>query len=179
MGGERWRRGYAFACAALAIATGCGGVARTAAPTVQHEDWSHVVFSWPAQGEITSNFGLRGPKHHDGIDISAPEGAPIRAAAPGTVVFSGILRGYGNVIILEHPYGLNTVYAHNQRNLVPMGTRVPRGSVIALLGRTGRASGPNLHFEVRRGKVARDPMRYLPLSEPSLIAIRSASELGG
>jgi murein DD-endopeptidase MepM/ murein hydrolase activator NlpD len=138
-----------------------------------------VVFSWPTLGEITSSFGQRGPKHHDGIDISAPEGAPIRAAAPGTVVFSGILRGYGNVIIIEHPYGLNTVYAHNQKNLVALGTRVPRGSVIALLGQTGRTSGPNLHFEVRRGKVARDPMRYLPRSEPSLIANRDRFELGG
>jgi murein DD-endopeptidase MepM/ murein hydrolase activator NlpD len=177
MGGEWWRR--TAACAAIAIASGCGGVARTAAPVVEREDWSHVIFSWPTQGEITSTFGRRGDDHHDGIDISAPEGALIRSAAPGTVVFSGILRGYGNVIIIEHPYGLNTVYAHNQKNLVGTGTRVPRGSVIALLGRTGRASGPNLHFEVRRGKVARDPMRYLPLSEPSLIAIRSASELGG
>jgi murein DD-endopeptidase MepM/ murein hydrolase activator NlpD len=176
MDGAGWRRWASLAC--LGIAAGCS--ATTHVPeTMGREEWSHVVFSWPTAGEITSSFGPRGKSHHDGIDISAPEGVPIRAAAPGYVIFSGILRGYGNVIVIEHPYGLNTVYAHNQKNLVRTGTRVPRGSVIALLGQTGRASGPNLHFEVRRGKVARDPMRYLPMSDASLIANRSTYEAGG
>lgn len=164
-----------------ATAFGCGAAATRDIGTLDREDWTHVVFSWPTEGEITSSFGPRGRSHHDGIDIAAPEGAAVRAAAPGTVIFSGVLRGYGNVIIVEHPYGLNTVYAHNKKNLVHTGTRVPRGSVIALLGKTGRASGPNLHFEVRRGKVARNPMRYLPISERTLLAngSRPRSEAGG
>jgi murein DD-endopeptidase MepM/ murein hydrolase activator NlpD len=140
-----------------------------------------VAFAWPTPGgEVTSIFGPRWGRHHDGIDISAPEGTPIRASAPGTVVFSGRQRGYGNIVIIEHPQGLSTAYAHNYKNLVTPGTLVSRGSLIALLGRTGRASGPNLHFEVRHGKVARDPMRYLPVGNPVLLASRPATaDLGG
>ena len=176
MEGAGWRTWASVGL--LALVVGCSASGRVP-DTMGREEWSHVVFSWPAAGEITSSFGPRGKSHHDGIDIAAPEGVPVRSAAPGYVIFSGVLRGYGNVIVIEHPYGLNTVYAHNKKNLVRTGTRVPRGSVIALLGQTGRASGPNLHFEVRRGKVARDPMRYLPTSEGSMIANRPTYEAGG
>ena len=167
-------------CMALAIASGCGGgMARTVAPNLHLTEPPSVAFAWPTPGEITSIFGPRGRRHHDGIDISAPVGTPIRASAPGIVVFSGVQRGYGNIVIIEHPGGLSTAYAHNHENLVASGTFVSRGERIALLGRTGRASGPNLHFEVRHGKVARDPMRYLPLGDPMLLASRAATDLGG
>ncbi len=159
--------------ALLATALGCS--AGRAGPGADQR-WRRIEFSWPAGGQITSRFGRRGHSHHDGIDIAAPEGVAVRAAAAGVVVFSGVLRGYGNVIILEHPYGLTTVYAHNQRNLVRVGARVRRGALIARLGRTGRATGPNLHFEVRRGKLARDPLLYLP--RPA-VARRAQGGLGG
>jgi murein DD-endopeptidase MepM/ murein hydrolase activator NlpD len=127
--------------------------------------WGHLpgyALIWPAAGSLVADFGPRGEGHHDGIDIQGREGLPIRAVLDGMVVFSGALRGYGKVVILRHHNALTTIYAHNQSNLVPTGVRVRRGAVIALLGRTGRAAEPNLHFEVRRRNVARDPLRYLP-----------------
>lgn len=118
---------------------------------------------WPVSGgTVSSGFGARGRSFHDGIDISAPAGTPVRAAAAGEVVYSDTLRGYGNVIILRHPDGFATVYAHNDRNDVGVGTRVRRGSVIAAVGASGRTTGPNLHFEVRQDNVARDPLDLLP-----------------
>lgn len=166
------RRGAAL-IALAAVSLGCAA-GRAGSGAVAR--WRRVEFSWPAAGQITSRFGRRGDSHHDGIDIAAPEGTAVRAAAAGVVVFSGVLRGYGNVIVLEHPYGLATVYAHNQRNLVRVGARVRRGALIARLGRTGRATGPNLHFEVRRGKLARDPLWYLP--RPA-VARRGPGGIGG
>lgn len=127
-------------------------------------------FVWPASGDVSSRFGPRGNSSHDGIDIRAFEGSPVRAAADGVVVYSDRLRGYGNVVILQHRSGLSTVYAHNQANLARVGARVRRGDVIASVGQTGKTTGPNLHFEVRRNNVARDPLRYLPGRPPSIMA---------
>jgi len=136
---------------------------------------------WPASGSVSSTFGPRGNAHHDGIDISAPEGAPIRAALDGTVAYVGSLRGYGKVVILSHDDGLTTVYAHNSKNLVTGGTRVRRGTVIASVGQTGRTTGPNLHFEVRKDNRARDPMVFLPKKTPSSLFAQgeSARHTGG
>lgn len=119
-------------------------------------------FVWPIAGTLTSRFGPRKEGHHDGIDIAAELGRPIQAARAGRVIFSDKLSGYGNVVIVEHADGFTTVYAHNQRNLVKKGTTVARGAEIALVGRTGRADGTHLHFEIRRHNVARDPIKYLP-----------------
>jgi len=129
-------------------------------------------FIWPTSGEISSPFGPRGASNHDGIDIAAPEGTPIRAAASGWVLYAGVLRGYGRVVILGHDYGLTSVYAHSRDVYVRVGTRVQRGSVIASVGRTGRATGPNLHFEIRRANVAADPLHYLPQRLPVLAEAR-------
>jgi len=135
---------------------------------------------WPASGSVSSSFGPRGNAHHDGIDIAAPEGTPIRAALDGTVAYVGALRGYGKVVILSHEGGLTTVYAHNSKNLVGQGTRVRRGTVIASVGQTGRTTGPNLHFEVRKDNQARDPMVFLPKKTPSsLVAQGSKRRSGG
>lgn len=135
---------------------------------------------WPASGAVSSNFGPRGNAHHDGIDIAAPAGTPVRAALDGTVVYVGSLRGYGKVVILSHGGGLTTVYAHNSRNLVNSGARVRRGTVIASVGQTGRTTGPNLHFEVRKNNLARDPLVYLPKKTPtSLVAQGSRHHTGG
>lgn len=120
-------------------------------------------FTWPVEGEISSRFGVRNGTPHDGLDIAAEKGKEIRAAAPGTVLFSDWgPAGYGNIIIIQHEENLITVYAHNKKNLVSKGTKVDKGEKIALLGDTGRATGPHLHFEVRVNRESVDPLKYLP-----------------
>jgi murein DD-endopeptidase MepM/ murein hydrolase activator NlpD len=125
-------------------------------------------FLWPVHGAINSRFGPRGITVHDGIDIAAPEGTPVRAIEAGDVIYSDQLRGYGNLIILRHAGGFVSVYAHNQVNLVREGQTVPRGELIAKVGSTGRVTGPHLHFEIRKDNVAQDPLLHLPdlLHEP-------------
>ena len=118
---------------------------------------------WPVPlGRLSSHFGPRSGSVHDGIDIAAPEGSEVCAAADGEVVYSATLPGYGNVIIVRHSGGYATVYAHNQKHYVGDGDRVRRGQRIAAVGRSGRTTGPNLHFELRKDNVARDPLQYLP-----------------
>jgi len=121
------------------------------------------IFAWPIeQGVISSGFGIRNGTMHDGVDIAAPVGTPIHAAESGIVIYSGRLRGYGNVIIVRHDDHYVTVYAHDSTNLVREGETVARGQVIARLGTSGRTTGANLHFEVRRDNIARNPLAYLP-----------------
>jgi lipoprotein NlpD len=117
---------------------------------------------WPVYGTINSGFGARGASFHDGIDIAATEGTPIRAAERGEVIYSDQLKGYGNIIIVRHAGGIISVYAHNQSNLVREGESVARGEVIAKVGSTGRVTGPHLHFEIRKNNAAQDPLGYLP-----------------
>lgn len=151
---------WAGACAPSTVSSPGNNASRVA-----KDPWAHLpsyAFIWPADGVVVSPFGRRDEGQHDGIDIRASEGRPIRAVLDGEVVYSGALPGYGKVVILRHRNSLSTVYAHNQSNLVPVGRLVRRGEVIARLGRTGRADEPNLHFEVRRRNEARDPLQYLP-----------------
>ncbi|QQR80479.1 MAG: M23 family metallopeptidase [Deltaproteobacteria bacterium] len=122
-------------------------------------------FSWPIQGEISSPFGMRHGRRHDGIDIRSPIGAPIAAAAAGEVVFAKRMRGYGNLVLLKHEDDFFTVYAHNSANLVKLGQKVKKGQIIAKVGRTGRATGPHLHFEVRENTKSRNPLFFLPKNE--------------
>jgi murein DD-endopeptidase MepM/ murein hydrolase activator NlpD len=119
-------------------------------------------FAWPLKGVLYSRFGVRDGVPHDGIDIAAPEGTEVRAAAPGTVVYAGDRSGYGKLLIVDHADGFVTVYAHNRDNLAGEGDRVGTGQVIARVGRTGNATGPHLHFEVREGARPRNPTFYLP-----------------
>ena len=120
-------------------------------------------FVWPVEaGVVTSPFGPRGDTHHDGIDIGSREGAPVRAARAGRVLYSDHLRGYGNLIIVAHDDGYATVYAHNRENRARAGAEVRQGQVIALVGQSGKTSGPNLHFEVRKDNIARNPIFFLP-----------------
>ena len=119
-------------------------------------------FIWPVDGRVVSLFGIRDGRRHDGIDISAPSGTPIRAAAGGKVVFAGSMRGYGNLILLRHPDDLFTAYSHNSVNSVRQGQSVKQGQLIGKVGRTGRATGPHLHFEIRNGQTARNPLFFLP-----------------
>ena len=115
----------------------------------------------PISGRITSYFGLRHGRKHEGIDIAARSGQPIVSAADGTVVFSGWRSGYGRMVIVQHNRRLKTVYAHNSRNLVRRGEKVRQGQVIALVGNTGRSTGPHLHFEVRHGSSPQNPLNYI------------------
>jgi murein DD-endopeptidase MepM/ murein hydrolase activator NlpD len=125
-------------------------------------DADDAVFLWPVSGAVNSGFGPRGSSFHDGLDIAAPEGTPIRAVEHGDVIYSDQLRGYGNIVIIRHSGGIVSVYAHNQVNLVRDKQQVARGEVIARVGSTGRVTGPHLHFEIRKNNLARDPMLYLP-----------------
>jgi murein DD-endopeptidase MepM/ murein hydrolase activator NlpD len=119
-------------------------------------------FAWPLRGVLYGRYGKRGTRHHDGIDIAAPQGTPVTAAADGEVLFVGVQSGYGKVVILRHGGGLVTVYAHNSEVLVREGDRVRQGDVVAKVGQTGRTTGPHLHFEVRDGVKPRNPLLYLP-----------------
>lgn len=147
-------------------------LSREAATMVSFSPWqvprAARQFAWPVTaGLVSSPFGIRNGVMHDGVDIVAGMGTAVRAADDGTVIFAGHLRGYGNAVILQHSGGYVTVYGHNQRNLVRYGAAVVRGQVIAELGSTGRATGPNLHFEVRFEGQPQNPLAYLPLPPPA------------
>jgi lipoprotein NlpD len=118
---------------------------------------------WPLpEGRITSAFGQRWGRKHEGIDLAAPSGTPVLAARDGRVLYAGnSLRGYGNMVVLQHANDLLTAYAHNSVLLVRVGDRVRTGQTIARVGQSGRATGPHLHFEVRRGHVPLNPLRFL------------------
>lgn len=123
--------------------------------------------AWPIQGAINSTFGTRihptfkTKMVHTGIDIKGAHGTPVGAAGPGEVLFAGWLRGYGQVIIIDHGNNLSSVYAHLSSMSVREGSAVKRGQIIGAVGSTGVATGPHLHFEVRVNGEARDPMKYL------------------
>jgi murein DD-endopeptidase MepM/ murein hydrolase activator NlpD len=118
-------------------------------------------FLWPSRGIITSRFGWRYRRHHDGIDIAAPSGTPIYAARAGVVEFAGWRGGYGRVVYLNHGDGIVTVYGHASVLKVRTGQRVEKGQLIARVGRSGNATGPHLHFEVRVNGRAVNPLAYL------------------
>ncbi|KMP11324.1 hypothetical protein UR09_03470 [Candidatus Nitromaritima sp. SCGC AAA799-A02] len=119
--------------------------------------------SWPVKGQLTSRFGQRNGRHHDGIDIGARKGTPITAAAGGKVMFSGWgPTGYGLMVIIKHKKNLTTIYAHNSHNHVRKNQTVKQGERIASVGSTGRSTGPHLHFEVRNDTHPQNPLNYLP-----------------
>lgn len=121
-----------------------------------------INFIIPINGTITSRFGVRSRDNHKGIDIGAPKGTSIKAAASGTVVHSGNKNdGYGNYIILSHGNGVQTYYAHCSQLLVSKGQSVEQGQVIAKVGSTGISTGNHLHFEVRINGVAQNPQNYV------------------
>ena len=116
-------------------------------------------------GRVSSRFGSRPrfKRMHGGLDIAAPTGTPIFAAAAGRVIYSDDgMRGYGNVVLIDHGEGLVTLYAHNSENLVDEGDRVVQGALIAKVGNTGQSTGPHLHFEVRVSGRTEDPELHLP-----------------
>lgn len=120
-------------------------------------------WQWPADGPITSDYGApRSYGGHTGIDIGIPNGTPVRAAKSGTVVFAGVMGGYGNLIDIDHGGGIKSRYAHLQSFQVRSGHDVRGGEVIALSNNTGASTGPHLHFGIYVSGSPVDPKRYLP-----------------
>jgi murein DD-endopeptidase MepM/ murein hydrolase activator NlpD len=116
---------------------------------------------WPVNGTLTSPFGYRWGRMHEGIDISVPEGTPVRAAKPGNVILAAYTGGYGNYTCVDHGGGLSSCYAHQSSYAVSSGDSVAQGAVIGYSGNTGSSTGPHLHFEIRVNGSAVDPLGYL------------------
>jgi murein DD-endopeptidase MepM/ murein hydrolase activator NlpD len=122
---------------------------------------SNAGLIWPVQGPVTSPFGWRWGRMHEGIDIGVPYGTPIHAAAGGTVIYCGWEEGYGNFVVLDHGGNLATAYGHQSSIAVTCGQQVNQGDVIGYVGCTGHCFGPHLHFEVRVDGNPVDPLGYL------------------
>jgi murein DD-endopeptidase MepM/ murein hydrolase activator NlpD len=116
---------------------------------------------WPVSGSVVSPFGMRWGRMHEGIDIAAGSGTPVAAAAPGTVISTGYMGGYGNLVVIDHGGGLASAYAHLSGYAVGYGQTVSQGQVVGYVGCTGHCYGPHLHFEVRVNGAAVDPLGYL------------------
>jgi murein DD-endopeptidase MepM/ murein hydrolase activator NlpD len=166
---ETWSRVSVVTMKSYAIGEG----PKTLRPTHEHTKEPRPVapsrpraaiqIDWPADGPLSSPFGMRDGRPHEGIDLAVPDGTEVHAALEGVVAYAGDrVRGYGKVILLEHPGGLVTVYAHNSELLVKEKTNIARGQVIAHSGHTGRSTAPHVHFEVRENFTPRDPLDYLP-----------------
>jgi len=129
---------------------------------------SRLNLQWPVEGRVSSGYGsrihpvLKARHFHGGIDIAAPEGTPVKAAAAGKVVSVGNRGNYGLAVVLEHADGITTWYGHNSKVLVRVGETVKRGQTIALVGRTGLATGPHLDFRIKIGDQTVDPLEWLP-----------------
>ncbi len=121
-------------------------------------------FIWPVRGKVVSSFGAKEKGlHNDGINIAAPEGSPVKAVENGVVAYAGNeLRGFGNLLLIKHANGYVSAYAHNASLLVKRGDKIKKGQQIATVGRTGNVSSPQLHFEIRKGKKALDPVTVMP-----------------
>lgn len=122
------------------------------------------VFAWPIEGRILSGFGPKpGGRYNDGINLKASAGTAVRAAADGVVAYAGdAVAGFGNLILIKHADGWVSAYGHNEALLVARGAKVAKGDIIARSGATGAVDEPQLHFELRRGRAATDPVKLLP-----------------
>lgn len=138
-------------------------------------------FAWPVHGRVISHYGPKaGGLHNDGINIAVPIGTPIRAADNGVVTYAGNeLRGFGNLVLVRHTGGWVTAYAHASRIDVRVGQTVKRGQVLGRAGTSGHVSTPQLHFEIRRGRGAVDPMRFLSPPSQQRVAINRSAPRGG
>ena len=137
------------------------GPERDRARADAHAD-GKLAFRWPVEGRLTSRYGRRWGRRHEGLDLAARPGTPVRAAEAGRVIYSARLGSYGNVVVVRHSEQYSTVYAHNRVLAARKGQWVEKGAKIAEVGSTGRSTGAHLHFEVRRGRKPQDPMLYLP-----------------
>ncbi len=136
-------------------------ILRGAKPEFSYQDRLDQKFMYPINTRITSYYGPRWGRIHEGLDFAAPMGSPIRAVSSGRVVYSGWASGYGYVVIVEHQRGLRTLYAHNSKLLVSVGESVGKGEVISRSGNTGNSTGPHLHFEVQVNGRPENPLDYI------------------
>jgi murein DD-endopeptidase MepM/ murein hydrolase activator NlpD len=129
---------------------------------------------WPLDNvEITSPFGQRKHEFHEGVDLRAPRGTTVYAAHAGQVLYAGDrISGYGRMVVIRHSSGIATVYAHNSKLLVRKGQWVSQGTRIAVSGNTGHSTGPHLHFEIRSGVAAINPLEVLPKTKARLLAAK-------
>jgi murein DD-endopeptidase MepM/ murein hydrolase activator NlpD len=118
-------------------------------------------FVWPVHGVLTSYFGWRWGRMHEGIDLAVASGTPVVSVAAGTVIYAGWMGGYGNLVVIDHGGGIATAYGHNTSVTVGSGYHVAQGQLIAYSGNTGNSTGPHVHFEVRVNGTAVDPLGYL------------------
>jgi len=137
------------------------------------EKFPQDVFSrqllWPVrQGRLTSGYGIRKGRYHEGLDIAAHPNAPIRAISKGRVVFNGTIKGYGKTVVIYHGNGIASVYAHNSVNLVRKGASVQRADLIAEVGNTGKSRGHHVHFELRKNGKPINPLLYTYMQSPML-----------
>ncbi|MCA9554391.1 MAG: peptidoglycan DD-metalloendopeptidase family protein [Myxococcales bacterium] len=119
-------------------------------------------FSWPVDGVVITKYGKQDGLPHEGLDIAAPTGTPVRAAADGEVVFAGVQGGFGNLVVVRHDEGRTTVYAHHHENCVKTGQKLRRGETLGLVGQSGGTQSPYLYFEVREGTATVNPKAVLP-----------------
>jgi murein DD-endopeptidase MepM/ murein hydrolase activator NlpD len=121
------------------------------------------TFRWPVRGKVITGYGAKtNGKSNDGINLAVPEGTPVKAAEDGVVAYSGNeLKGYGNLVLVRHSNGYVTAYAHASELLVKRGDTIKRGQVIAKSGQSGEVGSPQLHFEIRKGSQAVDPLQFL------------------
>jgi murein DD-endopeptidase MepM/ murein hydrolase activator NlpD len=122
---------------------------------------SAAGFVWPVHGVLTSYFGWRWGRMHEGIDLAVGSGTPVVASAAGTVIVAGWMGGYGNLVVIDHGNGIATAYGHNSGITVGYGQQVAQGQLIAYSGNTGNSTGPHVHFEVRVNGMPVDPLGYL------------------
>jgi len=149
------REAQARAAAEAAAAAARGSSVASAPPM------SSGPLGWPVSGPVTSPFGWRWGRMHEGIDIAVGYGTPIGAAGAGTVIYCGWMGGYGNLVVIDHGGGLATAYGHQSSIATGCGQPVSRGQIIGYVGSTGHSTGPHLHFEVRVNGAAVDPLGYL------------------
>ncbi len=147
--------------AQIAAAQRAAAAASAASTSEPAPSSSGGQLGWPVAGPVTSGFGSRWGRMHEGIDIGVGSGTPVHAAAAGTVIYAGWMSGYGNIVVIDHGNGLSTAYGHNSALVVAQGASVGMGVVIALSGSTGHSTGPHVHFEVRVNGAPVDPLGYL------------------
>jgi len=151
-------------------------------------DWTTLADApsmWPIEGRVASSFGEREDPingegaFHSGLDIDAPYGTPVRAAADGDVMEADTSAGYGREVVLAHGHNVSTVYGHLSAFAVSPGQRITRGQIIGYVGQSGRATGPHLHYEVRVNKIPVNPHKYLRSTYAELANLNSYSASAG
>ena len=147
--------------AALSARIRVAQASAASSPTAVPSAPSSAGFVWPVHGVLTSSFGWRWGRMHEGIDIAVPSGTSVVAVTSGTVIVAGWTGGYGNLVVVDHGNGTATAYAHNTSVAARVGQQVAQGQLIAYSGSTGNSTGPHVHFEVRVNGSPADPLGYL------------------